>query len=335
MRVVQDFSQDGFYGFPESYLETTDGAAAYGAFVVSAAEEFYESTDKSPTMRQPWDSPVYLIPASEESNATKLPTVPSAVKPLSTDDQQLRSRAVYLDYLTAEAQANIDDCFDSFESTVCINPFIDPNLSSRAEMYPFFDVQLTWLARWNPRDNKADPVDVSNDPVKTGNKHDRGRGFLAGRKLGKTDVKSTSHGGNQGLTATSPIIPVVDPDPYKNYAVYIDALDDAIPDPIDGFSISGLLGSEVNNVDPSELKFDSSDGVTCGQTDIAYGCFVPMGAVSPTLTISGYSDSAKFPLWICSDMLDGENFGTEAVFTLPLANASGADIWIQRSSCSF
>ncbi len=183
MRVAQDFSQQGFYGFPESYLETTDGADAYGAFVVSAAQEYYE--DGATSMRQPWDSPVYLIPASTELIATKLPTVPSAVKPISTDDQQLRSRGVYLDYLSAEAQANIEDCFDSDDSTVCINPFIDPNLSSRVEMYPFFDVQLTWLARWNEKDDMADPVDVTNEPVETGNKHDRGRGFLAGRKLGK------------------------------------------------------------------------------------------------------------------------------------------------------
>ncbi len=333
MRVVQDFSQDGFYGFPESYLETTDGAAAYGAFVVSAAEEFFESTDKSPTMRQPWDSPVYLIPASEELNATSLPTVPSAVKPISTEDQQLRARGVYLDYLTVEARANIDDCFDNDNSTGCIHPFLDPAVSTRAEMYPFFDVQLTWLSRWNEKDDLADPVDVTNEPVVTGNKHDRGRGFLAGRKFGKTDVKTTAHRGNQGLTATGPIIPkeATDPDPYKDYAVYIDALDEETPIPVDGFSIAGSLGSEVNSVKPSKFLLTPSDGVSCGQTDTEYACFISKDAVSPTLTISNYS--AKFTLWGCSDMLSSVNDGVEAVFTLPPANTPDANIWIQKSSC--
>jgi len=338
MRVTQDFSQDGFYGFPEGYLETAEGALAYGTFVISAAEDYYGTNASS--MIQPVETtPAYVIPASLEdwSNATNLPTVPSAVKPISTEDQQLRTRGVYLDYWTVEAQKNKADCFDGSDETVCINPYIDPAVSSPTEMYPFFDVQLTWLTRWNEIDDTADPVDVTNEPVETGNMHDRGRSFLAGSKVGQSEVEATSHDGNLGLTATGPIAKDADAGVYENYSLFIIASNVDASVPSDGFSISGSLGTEVNSVKPADFILTPGDDVHCGQTDTDYGCFVPFDAGDLTLTISNYV--AKFSLWICSDnaalnAIPSTRTDTETTFYLPPANVSGANIWVQNSSCS-
>ena len=48
-----------------------------------------------------------------------------------------------------------------------------PNITTVLEIIPFYDVQLTWLSRWNetPINN---PVDVSNQAIADNNSHSRG-----------------------------------------------------------------------------------------------------------------------------------------------------------------
>jgi type II secretory pathway pseudopilin PulG len=335
MRVAQDFRQSGFYGFPEGYLETTTGASEYGSFVVSGASAYFlDGTDYPASATDAG----YVIPASNGDpldlvgGPTHLPTVPSVTKPISTDDQQLRSRGVYLDYLTAEAQTNIDHCFDSEPSSD--TPCIFPNVTAPEQMYPFFDVQLTWLARWNPHVDFLDgPVDVSNDPVETANTHDRGRAELARGRLGLSEIVTTVHNSNLGFTATGAIDLDYDAD-LVDYSVFIMANEDATPYATDGIEISGVLSSELPSVKPSDPILTPSDGVYCGQTDMYYTCIVTPVAVTPRLTVSNYPTTKS--LEACSDELpstpstDSTLFALEGVTT----DTRSADIWIQTGGCA-
>jgi len=341
MRVAKDFNQEGFYTFPQGYLKSPDGVADYGSFVIASATEYFESNPAATSMTQPVElNPPYTIPASSEwmpspnsgvSNRTHLPTVPSAEFPVSTDDQQLRARGVYLDYLTAEAEQNIDDCF---AGNGCINPFFDPAKSTRVEMYPFFDVQLTWLARWNPEDADGRPVDVTNEPLATDNAHDRGLAFLVGTdEGGAAQVIATTAEGNLGFTSTNPI--------NEDYLeidsqVFMTARGDNTPNPSVGFAISGTIGSDVNKIQPADFVLTGSDGVHCAQTNTEYSCFVPVDATAPSLTITGYL--ANFALWACSDSsalhVQTKTYNTtETTFFLAAANVTDGNIWVQKTNC--
>lgn len=335
MRVTQDLEQAGFYGFPEGYLESTAGSSAYGSFVVNEAVDYYNtvvSTGSTPSFPQ---SPL-AIPASDPLTATTLPTTPSETKPLSTEWQQLRSRGVYLDYLTVEAVNNIKSCFDNDAGTGCINPAVNTaNSESVAMMYPFFDVQLTWLSRWNPDDAYlGGPVLVTNEPLATNNTHDRGIASLGGEQvLATSQIVTTSHPGNLGVSGTGAIDPNYE-DETVDQTIHF-AIANAVPDPVSGTVFTGTLTSEANKVKPADFVLLPSDGVYCGQTDTHYTCLVTDGAVSPTVTLSNYESNPS--VFGCSDnLLVTSSTSTSTVYSLDpagLPKTNDANIWVQKSSC--
>lgn len=328
MRVAHDLEQAGFFAFPESYLEDTAGAGEYGAYVVNAATAYYGGS----TFDQPGDVG-YVIPASTEATATNLPTTPSPTKPLSTDYQQMRSRGVYLDHLTQVAADNIAACFDGLDGTPCVNPSVSPDDGDTAAlMYPFFDVQLTWLARWNPAEAfLSEPVSVTNDPVETDNSHSRGYAELTGSRTGRSEIITSSHNGNLGLSGTGSIDPEYDANMAEK-TVFVNASGDSVPHPVDGTVFSGMLSTEVNNIKTSDFVLTPSEGVFCGQTDVAYTCLVTDGAISPMLTLSNYGN-----VFGCSDILSVTATGVDyTTFSLEIQNPSRtneADIWVQRNAC--
>ena len=48
-----------------------------------------------------------------------------------------------------------------------------PNVTTALEIMPFYDVQLTWLSRWNETPIN-DPLDVTNQAIADNNTHSRG-----------------------------------------------------------------------------------------------------------------------------------------------------------------
>jgi type II secretory pathway pseudopilin PulG len=335
MRVTHDLEQAGFYTFPEGYLESSTGSEAYGGFVVTEAVAYYNSVVKNGAAPAFPTSPP-AIPASNSDTATTLPTTPSETKPLSTDWQQLRSRGVYLDYLTKEAVENIGSCFDGLDGTGCINPAVDTsNNDTVAMMYPFFDVQLTWLSRWNPADGYlGGPVMVTNEPLATNNAHDRGIASLGGEQtLPTSEIFATSHPGNLGVSGTGAIDPFYDDDTVEMTVHF--AISDGIPDPVSGTVFTGSLSTEVNKAKPSDFILTPSTGVYCGQTDTHFTCLVTSGAIEPTVKLSNYSQNMA--LFGCSDNLGVmSNTTTETVFSLDpagLGKTNAANIWVQRSMC--
>jgi type II secretory pathway pseudopilin PulG len=341
MRVTHDAVQQGLFGFPEEYLVFDNNVQEYSSYVVAAAEDYYENGQSGFT--QPAGMG-YTIPASTPGTATVLPTAYLSL------EQQLRSRGVYTDYLTTEAQENLQNCFGVDGTPTPDNPDCGmPFASSPLEMYPFFDLQLTWLNRWNEVPIGT-PIEVTNEPVanynpKTGQpQHSRGRATLMEvLSTGQTRGDIKSHKGNLGLTATGPIDHSYDVQ-TDNQDLYINANDDGTPIGQEGFLITGSLASGADGVNAADLLL-TGDNALCGQTDVDFTCLVT--ASGGTLTVSGYIKKNK-SLWACSSTLQtagstpndqltpqGTPVGgtIDTTFFLPGGELVNADIWIQDSEC--
>jgi len=195
-------------------------------------------------------------------------------------------------------------------------------------------VQLTWLARWYPHiDDLGGPVDVSNEPLETGNAHDRGRAELANSLYGMSEIETSTHSGNLGFTGTGAIDHDYDFD-ISMTSLFIIANLDTTPYATDGIEVSGHLSSELPSVKAADLVITPSAGVFCGQTDTNFTCIVTPGAVAPTITISNYPSGKG--LSICSDMLTPTPSGDETILSLAAVTSDtrGADIWVTKTGCA-
>ncbi len=101
---------------------------------------------------------------------------------LAATTQQLRSRGVYIDYLSSDLRTVLANCIGDkgpddadcksgdvvLDRTGSINPL---------ELIPFFDVQMTKLNRWNETPVPNIPVDTTNEPLANNSTHSRGVAF--------------------------------------------------------------------------------------------------------------------------------------------------------------
>jgi prepilin-type N-terminal cleavage/methylation domain-containing protein len=318
MRVTHDANQGAMIAFPEGYLEADEGVENYSAYVTeSAGEYFADGLDTFPQPNPPdVDSP-HSFPGRATDDATALPT------PILTTTQQLRARGVYVDYLTTAAQDVIDACF----------PLVDrsddcpaPNTSTEFEIYPFFDLQLTLLARWNDA-SLAGLVSVTNEAIETGNVHSRGFLALESVDSGQSRIEITSYNDNQGLTAATPIAPGFLLRETTD-SIYVDANGDDSPAPPIGSLVSGNLSSTLRRVPAADIELVSSDAL-CNTTDTEWACVV--FEIPAFLNVTNYY--LNMPrTYACSELtFYDEQTGPPAsdhytVFELPLSGIY--DIWI-------
>jgi len=308
MRVAQDFRQEGLVGFPEGYLDTADGASSYSSYAINAVSDFYVNDrdtltgpdgELTPPGASPWSPDVYPFPGTE-TNPTSLPF--PGVGGLNT--QQMRSRAIYIDHLGAEAQATVD-CLYAHDGEATISDTCEtPGVNSFLEALPFFEVQTTWLSWWN--ENPAGiPVAVSNEAAKTGNTHSRGKADLL--EFTTPDlvvVMNDMHRGNSGLSVTDPISPLdTSLIARSNYDLTVNVnggVEGAIPTTSYRFW-SGTFESAVSGVNASDADFVPGNPNTyCSRSGTTVSCLTPVG-MSGSLTISGYYKNAGTSLWICAD----------------------------------
>jgi hypothetical protein len=321
-RVAQDFNQKALFAFPEDYLDNSSEVGEYSDYVIGAVTEFVE--DDLTDLTLPADmSPAYIIPASTTDNATSLPTA------LGGTEQQLRSRGVYVDYVTDEAQDAIDDCVDGADT--CPNPAF----TTAVELYPFFEVQLTWLSTWTEVEANF-PVDVTSEPVEDDNSHDRGRAILQEGGTGQSEVKSRIHKGNIGFSATDSVIPEDGDDAsFGEYLLYIDTVDGPTP-PQNGVLVSGDIQSGVSGVRAADVGI-AFQNAQCNRTATGFTCIVPNDSSQATLTVSGYH-KANTTLYACSaemvilssQQAPNDNWTT---FILPTYEIDTIEISIQSSAC--
>lgn len=324
MRVTQDAHQGALIGFPEGYLDFDEGVTAYSEYVTDAVSEYY-TADNPITLPQPNPpdaSSTHVFPARTQFDGTYLPSATLG------NSQQLRARAVYTDYLTSAAQAVIDECFPVESRTA---DCMAPNATSELEIYPFFDLQMTWLARWTATLNNV--VSISNEPIETDNTHDRGVVQLVGAAAGQSQVTITSHHGNLGLTATGEI----DLDYEEQQAtdvLYVNANGDATPVPPIGNVVSGSLSSSVRRVPAADLLLQP-DGALCGQTDSEWACVVTSSGL--TLTVGNYYLNNP-QVYVCSDLpfvsetVGGSIAANTTTFALP-NGGQDLGIWVTTEPC--
>ena len=201
-----------------------------------------------------------------------------------------------------------------------------PNAVSELEVYPFFDLQMTFLANWadagatgliistGPQQKLNQPI-VSDDPDTIGPDYERGVVELVSNEAGGlVDVSIKSTDGNTGLTATPPI-DFIESETRED--LYVITNGDAAPVPPIGALVSGSLSSGVRRVAPADLNF-VAEGAICGTTSTNWSCVVP-AAAGATLTIDGYYLNNP-RVYVCSDELQGRvesADGRSTSFSLP------------------
>ena len=329
-RVSQDLRQEGLNNFPASYLDDESEVSEYSTYVTDAVSQYeedmgatnlYESSP--PNLTAPASMPTPLVfPASTAGTA-------SVMQSGGITEQQLRSRGIYIEYMSDELRTKIN-CMDLGGEGAACNV---PNVTTALDIIPFYEVQLTWLARWNesPSNN---PVDVTNETILDENAHSRGKATLESGFGLSTDSAAT-HKGNLGLTATDPIDPWYLSDEEFQY-VFTEATDGSgTPPVLSDIVISGTITSAVNGVRASDVEI-SATGAQCERTNTGFVCVLEVGANNPRLTVTNYNKVNKLLLG-CSDVLDIHGSEVSANnwtrFDLPEVTTTKADIVIKEDFC--
>lgn len=340
MRVAQDLRQEAKNVFPENFLDEAAELDAYSDWATQGADSFegglsgdYESAP--PTFPSPPLAPA----AGGFPTTTSLPTATGSV------DQQLRSRAVYIDYLRDDLRAVID-CLralpDGSPATDCESGAVTFDRAIPGgvlEVIPFFDVQLTWLDRW-AEDPPNNPVDTSNETVLTSNAHSRGVAELTAGS-GTSLVTARGHRGNLGLTDTDPVTPSFVAE-LRNASLEVEALSGTPPPPPGSVVINGLISSGVPGVRASDIQIEGTNAY-CNRVPEGFACEFDPAASPVTLKVYGYKKQNTV-LAACSLTLTKTSNGVDAngrgfaIFDLvpapPLDPAVSHDVWIQADGCS-
>ena len=336
-RVGQDLRQEGLNSFPASYLDDGSEVTVYSGYVTGAVAGFKGAAGDGYELSPPilttplLTVPEVAFPGSKITNRTPLSTFVPASSP-----QQLRSRGIYIDYLSDELRTIIS-CLDSGKTGQACGVGAS---NSALEVIPFFDVQLTWLGRWNEYQVNV-PISVSNDAaIATGNTHDRGKARLTSGS-GNSDITFKVNRGNLGLTGSDPIDTTYNAN-LRQYPLYALAVVAAPPPVVTGWNVSGTITSNVPGVKASDVVIAFSGGTTaCNRTLTGFECVVPFSGSGPTLTVSNYFKNSNTTLVACSATLPNGNPHTGTVvadnytrFDLPqTGNITTANIYIKSGSC--
>jgi len=357
-RVAQDFRQEDRYVFPADFMDDGNEVTLYSDYVTGAVNTFeantingYESSPPcigltgsgcvaTPTMNDPWSDPIDVDAGGNPIEFPSWTTLPFG--PAGDLTEQLRSRGIYIDYMSDDLRAVID-CLKGGSPSVDTCKSGDVVLDqvgslNPLEVIPFFDVQLTLLNRWNETPFNS-PIDTTNEPLQTGNTHSRGvisRDAVAEAAI----VKAKGHRGNLGFTDTPAIDPLYDAN-VREATIEVQSLDSGgaggtVPSTV-GVYFSGSLSETVSG--SPTIILSGLNGVSCDQTSANYECFIPDGTVSPQLLVSGYGKN-NATRYACSGTLvvysQSGNTTTSAqtVFSLDgVTAATDYDIVIQNATC--
>jgi len=359
-RVAQDFRQEDLNVFPADFLDDQTEIDTYSLYVTGAADAYenasypdYEAAPAPPCIGGP--APCVAEPTFGGDYPTPLNSgeFPSWTR-LSLDTaetQQLRSRGVYIDYLSYDIRTVID-CLRSggtVDSCQTGDVILDQTGSANIlEIIPFFDVQLTLLDRWNETPNNR-PVDTTNEGLEDNNTHSRG---VASRtNIGCSDVEATGHKGNLGFTDTAPV--------DFNYSADLTAViidvesegDSGNTECIeflgDEAVVVGTINESIAGLRATDIDVQGLHGALCDRTPDGYECIVPTGGSNPPRVqfLSYGEDGAD--RWTCmvgasalvlaSEVTNGQN--AHATFELasavdPQPDGSGYDVNIRSTACS-
>ncbi len=334
--VGQDLRRESLNVFPFDYLDDSVDVADYSAYVTTAVQSFEAGLSGDYPASAP---PPALSPPTEGTfpDSTTVPTYTGLT------EQQLRSRGIYVDYISRDVREVID-CLQAGYSVVACSQLdgndikLDRVASGNVlELIPFFDVQLTWLTRWT-ESPVNDPIDVTNEALETGNTHSRGVARRGGG-AGTATVSASGHRGNSGLTDTDPIDQRFEAN-VTAADLLVTAVSENPPPPAQTVQISGRIVSGISGVQATKVEITAADAL-CNRTIDGFVCWVSGG--DPVITVSNYKKQ-NTNMVACSDTLRTTNQSITAnnpttSFSLLDVNGDVADtsvehiIFVAQDSC--
>jgi Tfp pilus assembly protein PilV len=222
-RVTHDLNRQALFGFPQDYLDNDSEVTAYSGYVIEAATD-YVASDLA-EFKQPGDEGLFssfLVPASSP-NRDPVATAPTTLPtPLGNESQQLRSRGVYVDYVTNSLRSEMRNC----PGESCIVP----EYASPQEMLPFFELQLTELSTWTEAPIAA-PVDVGSKGERSD--YAPGEAALQSEGIGgQSEIEISLHVGNPAFLGGDPVVPAdfnLEGDRWGYNQLYSDTSDEPPP----------------------------------------------------------------------------------------------------------
>ncbi len=345
-RVAQDFRREDQFIFPEDFLDgyNTNDSATYSDYVTSAAYAYTMQAiavgDDYPTSSTPCiglsdscsDALRVATPPMQGSYPTaitsdQLPSWTTLVT-AGVEEQQLRSRGVYVDYLSSDLRQFIDECFTgdpvevggpaTLDPQCCIKNgstvtsgcsaddlFIDKTPSANIlEVIPFYEVQLTKLENWDQSITSNPPISVTNEALADANAHSRGA--IAQIDTGPTIVMSKSHRGNIAFTNTLAIDPIFEEAEAK---LDVRSCDAGGCDGVTGTPTIAIEGEFTSNVTGfPTIAVEGVGDVSCTLLPNGYRCDVDEDAGSAKIRVFGYEDLSnpkkdRELRYVCSDTL--------------------------------
>ncbi len=354
-KISQDFRQEDLHVFPGDFLDDEAEVITYSSYVTAAADDFENATypdyeTAPPCIGGPLpcvEEPVYGGAWPPELLAGEFPTWTQL--PLGLEEtQQLRSRGIYIDYVSYDLRTVID-CLrlgGPAESCQTGDVELDRNDSTNIlELLPFFDVQLTLLNRWNEIPINT-PVETTNEGLEDNNEHSRG---LASRDaFGGSYVDSTGHKGNLVFTDTAATDNLYLAN-FSTATINVQSLNDGgggggTPLPGTDPVISGNLTETAAGVEATDIEVVGLLGPLCDRTPGGFVCTVPSHASTDGIVkVFGYGIK-DVNLYAC---LTGNPLGRQSEVTLgkdayaifelygtAAPNGSGYSINIQDTPCT-
>jgi hypothetical protein len=353
-RVAQDFRMEGLNAFAEDFLITSKQVTDYSDYVTGETATYVGTVMAKPSLGNGYQSspPEITSPERTELGVSPIPDTDLTLAytylptPTGAEFQQLRSRSIYIDYLSDDLRSVID-CINLKKSEGASKEEIlkceqgDVKLDRTGstnvlEILPFFEVQTTFLNEWD--ENPIDAfVEVTNEPVKTNNSHSRGRG----RKIqtsGSAMAHAKGHRGVLGLTATDPI-----DNSHETITGEIQVvINTENPPPPSGKVIVGKIISYVPGVQAANILVSATDAF-CNFTNPEFSCMIPSSASSPTMRLDGFQKK-NTKVVACSNSLElppsnKSDTSGNPFATFNLANAQEAAdpayvIWLDVDSCT-
>ena len=192
-RVAQDIDVKVLSATPEDYLVSQSDVDTYSTFLTrTIADLVGDNTETDPSDPVPTTA---SLPAASAD-----PSTCDIDNPGDTNDQCLRSRVLYLDYVNNEAQS-LYDCYKGGGDQDSCDA---PGVFGKFETLPFFELNTTNLSEWS-EDPVDDPIDVANQRLENFGTYFRGLAELTGS--GGSDVSTEIAESNTGLTNTTFIAP--------------------------------------------------------------------------------------------------------------------------------
>ena len=360
-RLAHDFRREGLFAFGRDFFLSDSKVGAYTTYVTDSVTDLVQAIDTT--------SEYYYATTQNELAAPAAGVVPAQTTLPTFDaqtEQQLSSRGIYLDFMSAELR-EVLECLDSERNLAggsvascsgCESAPVGGSClvgnsikldvigsDNFLEAVPFFEVQMTKLNRWNESPAGA-PVDVTNEALADNNAHSRGKAYQTGG-YGTAVVTTASHTGNIGFTDTDPIDPLYSSNLSSTTINVISS--DTVPHPPPGTNlVEGTIASAVGGVQASKVEITPTDA-TCNRTSTGYKCWLT--GPNPTLKFTGYFKK-NINLYAChvtspvggpimsSTVVtpDPENspFLTETTFDLSGADSTGLymnDIVIKDTAC--